>query len=225
MAEKLYNQVFETVHNKVVCIGRNYADHAKEMKSEVPKEPILFDKALSRIVKSGDILYLRGEHEVHHEVELGVLIGKTGKNIQAADWRKHVEGYFIGIDFTDRDLQGQAKKNGSPWTLSKSQDGFFAVSGFVDVDKVRNPHNLELSLKVNHKKVQCDNTKNMIFQIPNLIEYITKYMTLREGDMILTGTPAGVGPVQPGDYVYANLNQGLYEELASIYLKVERNMN
>ena len=103
-------------------------------------------------------------------------------------------------------MQGQAKKNGSPWTLSKSQDGFFAVSGFVDVDKVRNPHDLNLSLKINHKYYQNDNTANMIFKIPTLIEYITKYMTLREGDMILTGTPSGVGPVKAGDYVYASLN-------------------
>ena len=120
LAEKLYASVFETVHNKVVCIGRNYADHAKEMNSQVPNEPIIFDKALSRIVKSGDIMYLKGENEVHQEIELGVLIGKTGKNIQANDWKQHVEGYFIGIDFTDRVMQAQAKKNGSPWTLSKS---------------------------------------------------------------------------------------------------------
>ena len=86
----------------------------------MPKEPIIFDKALSRIVKSGDIMYLKGENEVHQEIELGVLIGKTGKNIQANDWKQHVEGYFIGIDFTDRVMQAQAKKNGSPWTLSKS---------------------------------------------------------------------------------------------------------
>ncbi len=177
------------------------------MGASVPKSPILFDKAISRVVKSGDVLYLKtDDHEVHHEVELGVLIGKTGRNIGADRWRDYVEGYFLGIDFTDRELQKAAKKNGSPWTLSKSQDGFFAVSGFVDVDKVRNPHDLDISLKVNHKIVQKDNTRHMIFQIPTLIEYISNYMTLNEGDMILTGTPSGVGPVKQGDYVYGSMS-------------------
>ena len=225
LAQKLYQSLWTTTHNKVVCIGRNYSDHAKEMNSSVPSKPIIFDKALSRVVKSGETLYLRGTNEVHHEVELGFLIGKQAKNVKAEAWRDHVQGYFLGIDFTDRDLQGQAKKNGSPWTLSKCQDGFFAVSGFVDAEKVRNPHDLEISLKINHNFVQRDNTRQMIFQIPTLIEYISKYMTLNEGDMVLTGTPSGVGPVQPGDYIYGQINQGIFEELASIYVKVERSMN
>ncbi len=121
LAERLYKDIFTQVHNKVVCIGRNYSDHAKEMGAAVPKQPILFDKAISRVVKSGDVLYLKtDDHEIHHEVELGVLIGKTGKNIVADRWKEHIRGYFLGIDFTDRELQAAAKKNGSPWTLSKS---------------------------------------------------------------------------------------------------------
>ena len=135
------------------------------MGGQVPKQPLLFDKALSKVVKSGDVMYLRrSEHEVHHEVELGVLIGKTtGRNVDSKDWKEFVEGYFIGMDFTDRELQATAKKNGSPWTLSKCQDDFFAVSGFVPADKVRNPHDLDISLKINDKYVQRDNTRNMIF--------------------------------------------------------------
>ena len=122
------------------------------MNVQLPKEPILYDKALSKIVKSGDTLYIKGEcSEVNHEVELGVLIGKEARNVSEADWRRHVEGYFIGIDFTDRLLLNEAKRNGSPWTLSKSQDGFFAVSGFVAADKVRNPYDLDLSVKINHE--------------------------------------------------------------------------
>ena len=123
------------------------------MGGEVPKQPLLFEKVVSNVVKSGQTLYLKRSSEVHHEIELGVLIGMTGRNIEAKDWKKHIEGYFLGIDFTDRELQATAKKNGSPWTLAKSQDGFFAVSGFVDAEEVRNPHDLEISLKINDKYV------------------------------------------------------------------------
>ena len=105
LVESLYQSLWTTTHNKVICIGRNYSDHAKEMNAPVPKKPMIFDKALSRVVKSGDVLYLRSDNEVHHEVELGVMIGKTARNVKADDWKKYVEGYFLGIDFTDRDLQ------------------------------------------------------------------------------------------------------------------------
>lgn len=222
--ERLYKSLYNTVHNKVVCVGKNYANHAKEMGGEVPKQPLLFDKAVSNVIKPGEILYLRHQNEVHHEVELGVLIGMTGRNIEAKDWNKYVEGYFVGIDFTDRDLQATAKKNSSPWTLAKSQDGFFAVSGFVAAERVRNPHDLEISLRINDKYVQRENTRHMIFQLPTLIEYISSFMTLHEGDMILTGTPSGVGPVKAGDYLFASLQQER-QELASLYMKVEKAHN
>ena len=202
--ERLYKQLYSATHNRVLCVGRNYVLHALELGNKVPTEPVIFDKPLSSVIRSGEQpLYLKNDNEIHHEVELGVLIGKTGKNIQAKDWEQYVEGYFIGIDFTDRDLQSLFKKNGSPWTIAKSQDGFFAVSGFVEAQKVRNPHDLDLSLQINGKYVQKDNTRNMIFQVPTLIEYLSRYMTLNAGDMILTGTPAGVGPVRPGDYLHA----------------------
>jgi acylpyruvate hydrolase len=123
---------------------------------------LFFDKPLTSIMKSGEVLYLHRNNEIHHEIELGLLIGMTGKNILARDWYAYIEGYFLGIDFTDRDMQTTAKRIGGPWTLSKGQDGFFAVSGFVDKDKVIDPHNLDLKLTVNSKTVQSDNTKNMI---------------------------------------------------------------
>lgn len=205
--ERLYKGLYNTTHNKILCVGRNYLLHAKEMNAEPPKTPVFFDKPLSSVIKSGQVLYLPRNNQIHHEVELGVLIGLTGKNIHAKDWQKYVEGYFIGIDFTDRDLQNTAKKNGSPWTMSKGQDGFFAVSGFVPKDKIRNPHDLDLSLKVNKTFTQRENTRSMIFQIPHLIEYISQYTTLHAGDMILTGTPSGVGSIQPGDFIEASLKQ------------------
>ena len=120
--DRLYKSLYNVAHNKVLCVGRNYVNHAIEMKSEIPKEPIIFDKVLTSTIRSGDLLYLKRNNEIHHEVELGVLIGMTGKNIKAENWEQHVEGYFIGIDFTDRDLQSRAKKNGTPWTISKCQD-------------------------------------------------------------------------------------------------------
>ena len=101
------------------------------MKSEVPKTPILFDKPLSSVMKSGEVLYLNRDNEIHHEIELGILIGMTGKNIKARDWPAYVEGYFLGIDWTDRDIQSNSKKHGSPWTISKGQDGFYTLGGFV----------------------------------------------------------------------------------------------
>ncbi len=102
--ERLYKSLYNVTHNKIICVGRNYVSHAKELNNEVPTEPFFFDKPFNTVLKSGEMLYLRTQGEVHHEVELGVLIGMTGKNIKAKDWETHVEGYFLAIDFTDRDL-------------------------------------------------------------------------------------------------------------------------
>eukprot|EP00347_Sterkiella_histriomuscorum_P020984 403335709 len=219
--QRLYQSLYNTTHNKILCVGRNYVAHAKELNNPLPKEPLFFDKPHSSVIRSGEVLYLPRNNEIHHEVELGVMISMTGKNIKAKDWEDYIEGYFVGIDFTDRDLQNTAKKNGSPWFLSKGQDGFFAVSGFVPRENVRNPHDLDLGLMINQKYVQRDNTRHMIFQIPQLIEYISKYTTLHQGDIILTGTPSGVGAVSPGDFVEATLTQQ-GDRLANIYMKIEK---
>lgn len=117
--ERLFKSLYNSTHNKILCVNKNYAAHCKEMGVEIPKEPIFFDKIIASTIKSGEVLYLKRKNEVWHEVELGVLIGMTGKNIDAKDWHEYVEGYFIGIDFTDRDLVLSAKKNGSPWTMAK----------------------------------------------------------------------------------------------------------
>lgn len=204
---KLYQSLYTQTFNKVICIGRNYAEHAKEMKSDIPTKPMIFDKPLSSIIKSGSTFHLRRPAEIHHEVELCVLIGDTAKDVQSKDWERYVAGYFVGIDFTDRDVQSQAKKDGSPWAFAKGADEFMAVSEFVSKDQVKDPHNLDLLLTINDKPIQSENTKMLIFQIPTLIEYITKYMTLNKGDMIMTGTPSGVGPVKGGDVVKAFLKQ------------------
>lgn len=161
-AQRLYKSLYNDTHRKILCVGRNYAEHAKELGNVLPEKPVFFDKPLSSIIKSGEVLYLQRDNEIHHELELGLLIGMTGKNIKARDWNAYIEGYFLGIDFTDRVMQNQAKKDGSPWTLSKGQNGFFAVSGFVAKDKVRNPHDLDLQLTINSKTVQKDSTKQMV---------------------------------------------------------------
>mmetsp|Transcript_16716 Transcript_16716/g.11959 ORF Transcript_16716/g.11959 Transcript_16716/m.11959 type:complete len:110 (-) Transcript_16716:409-738(-) len=103
-AQQLYKSLYNQTHRKILAVGKNYKDHAKEMNSEVPKEPLIFDKPLSSIIKSGEVLYLQRRNEIHHEIELGVLIGMAGKNIKARDYQAYIEGYFLGIDFTDRDL-------------------------------------------------------------------------------------------------------------------------
>ena len=164
--QELYKGLYNSTHRKILCVGRNYKLHAQEMNVAIPDKPVFFDKPLSSIIKSGEVLYLKRDNEIHHEAELGILIGMTGKNIKARDWKAYVEGYFLGVDFTDRDIQNTAKRNGSPWTMSKCQDGFFAVSGFIGKEEVRNPHDLDIHLTINSKTVQRDNTKNMIYQVP-----------------------------------------------------------
>jgi len=219
--QKLYRELYNKTHKKVIAVGRNYLEHARELGNEPPPEPVVFDKPVSSIIKSGNVMYLRNENEIHHEIMLGLIIGMKGKNINPRDYMAYIEGYFLGIDFTDRYLQNIAKKHSAPWTISKGQDDFLAVSGFVAKDKVLNPHNLDIELTLNGKCVQHDNTHNMIFKIPELLAYISKHMTLEEGDLVMTGTPSGVSPVHAGDFVQGSMKQGT-QELASMFMKVEK---
>ncbi|CDW80127.1 fumarylacetoacetate hydrolase family protein [Stylonychia lemnae] len=219
--QQLYRSLYNTKCNKILCVGRNYVAHAKELNNPLPSEPLFFDKPHTSLLRSGSTLYLKGDSEIHHEVELGFMIGLTGKNIRAEDYDNYIEGYFLGIDWTDRDLQAVAKKNGSPWSMSKGQDGFFTISDFVSKDRIKDPHNLDLQFKINERVAQKENTNLMIFRVPQLIQYVSQYVTLNAGDIILTGTPAGVGPVKSGDKIEALLKQG-EEILARIDMKVEK---
>ncbi|PVU90930.1 hypothetical protein BB559_003484 [Furculomyces boomerangus] len=204
---------------KIIAIGKNYVDHAKEMNSLPPKEPMFFLKPTTSYISSpGKILLPKGQL-IHHEIEMGVVIGKGGRDIPADNAFDHVSGYTLALDLTARDLQDFAKKKGYPWTMSKGFDHFTPISSFISKEKIKDPNNVRVWTSVNGKVRQDDSTSLMIFKIPTLIEYVSKVMTLEEGDLILTGTPKGVGPVESGDKVVAGLDvDGV--ELASLNFDV-----
>lgn len=196
--------------NNIFCIGRNYALHAQEMGSSVPGEPMVFLKPNSAILFNGGTVRLPEQSsDVHHEVELVIAIGKTGRHIQSKEAGSYIAGLAIGLDFTARDIQSAAKKAGKPWTVSKGFDTFAPVSDFLPSESAPDPDDLEIALQVNDKIVQSGNTKEMIFSVVELICYLSTLFTLQPGDLIFTGTPEGVGPVVQGDKLTANLNKDL----------------
>jgi len=191
---------------KIVCVGRNYAEHAKEMKSEIPESPVIFLKPPTAIIPNGGRIFIPPiSKEVHHEVELTVLIGEGGKNIPRSSALKHVAGYGIGLDMTLRDIQAEAKKKSLPWTVAKGFDTSAPLSEFVASSKVADPHNLDLQLTVNGAQRQKSNTRHFIFKIEDLISYISSVITLERGDVLFTGTPEGVAQVVSGDKLEARL--------------------
>ena len=173
--------------------------------------PAVFLKPNSSVIPiNGVIIKPKMVKELHHEVELGVIISKQAKRIKASDWKSYVQGYCVGLDMTARDLQAQAKKDGMPWTLGKCWDTFTGLSTMIPVNQIPDPHNIELWLKVDNQLRQKGSTNEMMAQIPELLEYISSVMTLEKGDVILTGTPEGVGPVEPGNIITAGIT-GLME--------------
>ncbi|XP_028843449.1 oxaloacetate tautomerase FAHD1, mitochondrial [Denticeps clupeoides] len=191
---------------KIVCVGRNYADHAKELGNAVPAEPVLFLKPPSAYVREGAPILLPGYcSELHHEVELGVVIGKAGTAIPQAAAMHHVAGYALCLDMTARDVQERCKSRGLPWTLAKAFNTSCPVSDFVPKEKIPDPGNIRLWLKVNEQLRQDGSTSQMIFSIPYLISYISDVISLEEGDLILTGTPKGVSSVQEHDELQAGI--------------------
>ena len=191
---------------KIICLARTYKSHAKEMKTDVTKKPLIFLKPASSIIFDKESVIIPDmSKKVHHEVELGVVIGKKGNNILKNKAGDYILGYCLGLDITARDIQSQAKKNGWPWTIAKGFDTFAPISDVILKDKVPNPNNLDISLKVNDRMRQCSNTKLMIYSIEEIIEFISKIMTLEPGDLILTGTPKGVKEIKKGDHIKADL--------------------
>lgn len=204
--------------NNIFCIGRNYALHAKEMNSVIPDEPIVFLKPNSSILFDGGTVKLpKRSSDVHHEVEMVVAIGTEGRNIPQDKAENYIAGIAAGIDFTARDIQSEAKKSGRPWTVAKGFDTFAPVSKFLVNNSSLNPDHLKIELLINDKIVQKGNTKEMIFSVGNLIFYLSSIFTLQPGDLIFTGTPEGVGPVQSGDKLLARLN----EDLLTLQVNVE----
>jgi acylpyruvate hydrolase len=185
---------------KIICIGKNYAAHAKEMQSAVPTEPVFFLKPDTSLLQKGhDFYYPDFTKNLHHEIEIVYKIGKTGKHIAPEFALKYISEVSIGIDFTARDLQDKAKEKSLPWEIAKAFDNAAVVStDFISIDKV-NPANINFHLEVNGNTVQKGNTSAMIFSIEQIISYVSKFITLKTGDLIFTGTPEGVGPVKQGD--------------------------
>ncbi|MBU2491913.1 MAG: fumarylacetoacetate hydrolase family protein [Bacteroidetes bacterium] len=188
---------------KIVCVGRNYADHAKEMGNEVPDEfPIIFMKPASTIIYSGDkVEHPDYSNNLQHEVELVLLITETIKNGSEKEAEDAIGGYAVGLDMTLRDLQFQYKDKGEPWTLAKVFDGCAVLSDFVSKEDYKLKENENIYLDVNGERKQTSSLNNMIFDIRKIVSYISKKMTLEKGDLIFTGTPAGVSRVVKGDKI------------------------
>jgi acylpyruvate hydrolase len=191
---------------KIVCIGQNYAGHAKEMNFEVPKSPVFFLKPSTAIIRNGESVILPPiSNDVHHEVELTVLIGEGGKHILRGSALEHVAGYGVGLDMTMRDVQLEAKKKGLPWTLAKGFDTSAPLSEFVPAAKAGDPASLSIQLKINGTVRQSSGTSNLVFPVDVLIEYISQFVTLERGDVLYTGTPEGVSRIVHGDKLEAGL--------------------
>ncbi|KAG0362165.1 hypothetical protein BC939DRAFT_399526 [Gamsiella multidivaricata] len=196
---------FITHGRKIVAIGRNFSEHAKELGNAVPKAPFFFLKPTSSYISNLQPIEVPAGCEVHHEVELGVVIGKDGRDIPASEAHKHIAGYTLALDMTARNLQDVAKKAGLPWSAAKGYDTFTPVGELIPKEQIPDTNNVDLKLTIDGITKQNGNTKDMIFKVPMLIEYVSSIMKLQEGDVILTGTPAGVGPIKPGETVACEL--------------------
>ncbi|MEY1662854.1 fumarylacetoacetate hydrolase family protein [Isoalcanivorax beigongshangi] len=191
---------------KAVCVGRNYAEHARELGNEVPEQPLLFMKPSTALCDLAAPLVLpKDQGEVHHEVEIVVLIGETLRNANAEQAHAAIVGYGIGLDLTLRDVQSELKAKGQPWEKAKAFDGSAALSGFVYAPGVSTRQNLSLFLEVNDSLRQQGHTGQMLFPIFPLVAEISRHFTLLPGDVVFTGTPAGVGPLVAGDRFSARL--------------------
>ena len=193
------NQQFPV--GRIYCVGRNYAEHAREMGHDPDREPpFFFMKPADAIVMSGSTIpYPRMTKDLHHEIEMIVAIGKGGSDIPEGNALEHVFGYGVGLDMTRRDLQGEAKKMGRPWEMGKAFDNSAPCTALKTVAMVGHPAKGAIWLKVNGAFTQQGDLAAMIWSVPETISYLSKLVTLRAGDIIMSGTPAGVGPVQPGD--------------------------
>ncbi len=203
---KIKNLSKEFTIGKIVCVGRNYAEHAKELGNEVPQKPVIFLKPASVVIYSGDkIVKPSFGNDLHHEVELVLLIGKSAKDVKGKDAEDTIIGYGLGLDMTLRDVQNQLREKGDPWTISKCFDTSGVLSEFVLKEDYKLTLNEEISLSVNGTIRQKELLNKMIFDPAQIVEYISSLMTLEEGDLIFTGTPKGVSKVVSGDVLDAEL--------------------
>ena len=189
---------------KIICIGRNYADHISELNNETPEDPVIFAKPDTALLQGNEPFYYPDfSQDIHHEVEIVVKISKMGKNIEEKFAHKYYDEIGIGIDFTARDLQSKLKAKGLPWELSKAFNGAAPVSGFVAKGNFKDLQDLNFRLEINQTPKQQGNTSLMLFSIDQIIAFVSRFFTLKTGDLIFTGTPKGVGPVKIGDTLTA----------------------
>ncbi|MBL6874176.1 MAG: fumarylacetoacetate hydrolase family protein [Flavobacteriales bacterium] len=192
---------------KIICIGRNYLDHAKELGNKIPTSPLFFLKPDTAIQPKGHPFFIPDfSNNIHFEVELVVKISKNGKNIDEKFAHKYYNEIGIGIDFTARDIQEECKKNGLPWERAKGFDGSAQISNEFINKELLILNDINFSMSLNNSIMQTGNSKNMIFSFDQIISYISKYFTLRAGDLIYTGTPSGVGKVERGDSLSCFIN-------------------
>jgi 2-keto-4-pentenoate hydratase/2-oxohepta-3-ene-1,7-dioic acid hydratase in catechol pathway len=185
---------------KIIAIGRNYQEHAKELNNPIPTEPVVFLKPDTALLKEGKAFYHPDfSNDIHYEVELIIKIGKEGKHIASKFARNYIEAIGLGIDFTARDLQQKCKEKGLPWEIAKAFDHSAPIGEFIPINEIPDLNAIEFSLKQNQLVVQNGNSADMIFSFDDIISYVSQRFTLKKGDLIFTGTPAGVGKINIGD--------------------------
>ena len=185
---------------KIICIGRNYIDHIKELSNQKPKDPVVFLKPDSAVIaKNQNFIIPSFSDDIHHEVELVVKINKVGKHIDNSFSNKYYDEIGLGIDFTARDIQNNLKEKGHPWEKSKAFDNSCMVGKFVNKNNLEDLSSIKFSLKKNNELVQSGCSSDMLWKIDELISYVSQYFTLKIGDLIFTGTPSGVSRVESGD--------------------------
>ncbi len=195
---------------KIICIGRNYREHAKEMNSDVPDKPVFFikpDTCLNR--NNQPFFYPEFTKDLHYELEVVIRFNRIGRSVNKRFAHRYYDAVSLGIDFTARDLQQECKQKGLPWEIAKAFDYSAPIGEFIPKEEIENLGNIEFRLEKNDVVVQQGNTRDMIFSFDELIDYVSRFVTFRIGDYMYTGTPAGVGPVQVGDRLKGYLNNRL----------------
>ena len=202
---------------KIICIGRNYIDHIKELSNQKPMNPVVFLKPDSSVIaKNQNFIIPSFSNEIHHEVELVIKINKVGKHIDKSFSHKYYDEIGLGIDFTARDIQSNLKEKGHPWEKSKAFDNSCMVGNFLKKEKLEDISKIEFSLKKNNEVVQSGCSNDMLWKIDELISYVSQYFTLKIGDLIFTGTPSGVSKVESGDIL-----EGYISSIKMFTLKVK----
>ena len=201
---------------KIICIGRNYIDHAKELNNQIPKTPVVFLKPDTALLKNGKPFYYPDfSNNIHYEAELVLKICKNGKHIDKKFAQKYFEEISIGIDLTARDIQKECKEKGLPWERAKAFDGSAIIGSFINKKDLNNPNEVLFNLNINNISVQKGNSRDMLFSLDEIISDVSKFISLKQGDLIFTGTPAGVGPINKGD----NL-EGFIEDKALLLCEI-----